>query len=90
MVHSYDYGIYRVLLDGEQIARLDLYDPDINPTFEKLGAHKLTAGTHVLRFEGTGKNAKSAGHFIGFDALVARIPVYSRSRDVDLRTLQKK
>jgi hypothetical protein len=35
-VHSYDYGIYRVLLDGKQIAQLDLYDPEIVPTADKL------------------------------------------------------
>jgi hypothetical protein len=90
MVHSYDYGVYRVLLDGKQIARLDLYDPDINPTLDKLGTHKLSAGKHLLRFEGAGKNPRSAGYFIGFDALVARTPAYARPPDVDLRTLQKK
>jgi hypothetical protein len=90
MVHSYDYGIYRVLLDGKQIARLDLYDPDINPSVDKLGTQQLAAGTHTLRFEGAGKAAGSKGYFLGFDALVARVPIYSRARSVDLRTLQKK
>jgi hypothetical protein len=90
MVHSYDYGIYKVLLDGKQIAQLDLYDADINPTMDKLGTQKLDAGTHTLRFEGAGKNPASRGYFIGFDALVARVPVYYRPPDVDLRTLQKK
>jgi hypothetical protein len=90
MVHSFDYGIYRVLLDGRQIARLDLYDPQIVPTAERLGMQDLKAGTHVLRFEGAGKSPNSAGYFLGFDALVARIPVYSRSPSVDLRTLQKR
>ena len=89
MVHSYDYGIYRVLLDGRQIAQLDLYDPEIVPTAEKLGSQKLTAGTHTLRFECAGKSPKSAGYYLGFDALVVRVPVYSRPANVDLRTLQK-
>jgi hypothetical protein len=89
MVHSYDYGIFRVLLDGRQIAQLDLYDPEIVPTSEKLGTQKLTAGTHVLRFECAGKSAKSAGYYLGFDALVERVPVYSRPPGFDLRTLQK-
>lgn len=90
MVHSYDYGIYRVLLDGKQIVQLDLYDSDIVPTAEKLGMQKLSAGTHTLRFECVGKSPKSAGYFLGFDALVVRIPAYSRPPSVDLRTLQKK
>jgi hypothetical protein len=89
MVHSYDYGIYRVLLDGKQISQLDLYDSAIVPTAEKLGTQKLSAGTHMLRFECAGKAAKSAGYFLGFDALVVRIPAYSRAPTVDLRTLQK-
>jgi len=89
MVRSYDYGVYRVLLDGRQIAQLDLYDPEIVPTAEKLGTQKLTEGTHTLRFECAGKSPKSAGYYLGFDALVVRVPVYSRPPDVDLRTLQK-
>jgi hypothetical protein len=89
MVHSYDYGIYRVLLDGSQIAQLDLYDPEIVPTAHKLGPQKLTAGTHTLRFECAGKSPKSTGYFLGFDALAARVPVYSRPVNVDLKTLQK-
>ncbi|HXR48340.1 MAG TPA: glycoside hydrolase family 172 protein [Candidatus Limnocylindrales bacterium] len=90
MVHSYDYGIYRVLLDGEQIALLDLYDPDIVPTAEKLGMHKLAAGTHTLRFECVGKSPKSAGYFLGFDALAERVSAYVRPPGFDLRTLQKR
>jgi hypothetical protein len=90
MVHAHDYGIYRVLLDGKQIAQLDLYDPDITPTAEKLGTQSLTAGKHTLRFECAGKSDKSAGYFLGFDALAVRVPVYSRAASVDLRTLQKK
>jgi hypothetical protein len=89
MVHSYDYGIYRVLLDGKQIAQLDLYDPEIVAIAEKLGTQKLTAGAHTLRFECAGKSPKSAGYYLGFDALVVRVPVYNRPPNVDLRTLQK-
>jgi len=88
-VHAHDYGIYRVLLDGRQIAQLDLYDADIAPTSEKLGMQRLTPGTHTLRFECAGKSARSAGYFLGFDALVENIPVYGRPPNVDLRTLQK-
>jgi hypothetical protein len=90
MVHSWDYGIYRVLLDGKQLAQLDLYDAAVTPSSHKLGAQKLAAGAHTLRFECAGKTAKSAGYFLGFDALTARIPAYSHAPTVDLRTLQKK
>ena len=90
MVHSWDYGIYRVLLDGKQLAQLDLYNAAVTPSSHKFGAQKLAVGTHTLRFECAGKTAKSAGYFLGFDALTARIPAYSRAPTVDLRTLQKK
>ncbi|HTY87406.1 MAG TPA: glycoside hydrolase family 172 protein [Candidatus Acidoferrum sp.] len=89
VVHSYDYGIYRVLLDGRQIAQADLYAPEVTTAIEKLGRQTLAAGSHTLRFECAGKSNKSSGYFLGFDALVARVPAYSRSPDVDLRTLQK-
>ena len=89
MVHSWDYGTYQVKLDGQDLERLNLYAPEVTPTTHKLGTHKLAAGQHTLRFECVGKSASSAGYFLGFDALTARIPVYSRAPDVDLRTLQK-
>jgi len=89
MVHSYDYGIYKMLLDGEEVGRLDLYAPDVTPTSHRLGRRHLTAGAHTLRFEGAGKNAKSAGYYLGFDALAVRVPAYSRGPDEDLRKLQK-
>jgi hypothetical protein len=89
-VHSWDYGNYRVLLDGRQLAQLELYNPEVTPSTEKLGQHTLSAGPHTLRFECTGKDPKSAGYYLGFDALIARIPVYSRPKCVDLRTLHKK
>ena len=90
MVHSWDYGIYRVKLDGKQVAQVDLYNPAVTPTAHQLGMHKLAAGKHTLRFECTGKSPSSAGYFLGFDALAARQPGYSRAPEVDLRSLQKK
>ena len=89
MVHSWDYGIYNVLLDGEQIAQWNLYAPEVLLTTHSLGFRRLAAGTHTLRFQGDGRDPKSTGYFLGFDALKARIPVYSRGPDQDLRDLQK-
>ena len=89
MVHSWDYGIYQVKLDGQFVTKLDLYAADPTPTAHKLGVRELSAGTHVLRFEGAGKAPASRGYFLGFDALTVRIPVYGRAPDKDLRKLQK-
>jgi hypothetical protein len=89
MLHSWDYGIYRVKLDGKQIGQVDLYSAEIKPNSHRWGVHKLAAGDHVLRFECAGKAQVSPGYFLGFDALTARVPVYRRDPSVDLRTLQK-
>jgi D-arabinan exo alpha-(1,3)/(1,5)-arabinofuranosidase (non-reducing end) len=89
VVHSWDYGIYRIKLDGQQLAQLDLYSSEVTPTTDKLGRRHLDAGTHTLRFECAGKSPESKGYFLGFDALAVRIPAYSRPANVDLRTLQK-
>jgi Protein of unknown function (DUF2961) len=89
-VHSYDYGTWRALLDGQPVGQFDLYDSAISNGSEKLGLHNLAAGSHTLRFECVGKASKSAGYFLGFDALVVRIAAYNRPSSVDLRTLQVK
>jgi hypothetical protein len=89
MVHSWDYGTYEVKLDGQPLGKWDLYAPDVTPTAHKIGMRELSAGTHVLRFEGAGKARASAGYFLGFDALTVRVPAYSRLPSEDLRKLQK-
>ena len=88
-VRSPDNGVYKVELDGRQIAQLDFYSTNTVPAADKLGRQHLDAGTHTLRFECAGKSPESKGFSLGFDALSARIPAYSRSANVDLRTLQK-
>ena len=88
-VHSFDYGIYQINLDGRQIGQLDFYSPNTTVATDKLGRRHLDAGMHTLRFQCVNKSPDSKGYFLGFDALVARVPVYSRPANVDLRTLQK-
>jgi len=90
LVHSWDYGRYAVKLDGAEVGVWDLWSDNVVPTDYSLGFRTLKAGKHVLRFECRGKNANSKGWFLGFDALVAREPVYSRPPDKDLRELQVK
>ena len=88
-IHSFDYGIYRVKLDGQEIGQINLFAFAMTPTTDKLGWHHLDAGAHTLRFECVGKSKESLGYALALDALTARIPVYHRSPNVDLRTLQK-
>jgi hypothetical protein len=90
MTHSWDYGTYRVLLDGKAVGTLDLLAPKPTPAEDPLGRHTLKTGSHVLRFECVGHNTASKGYLLGFDCLQARIPVYARPEGKDLRELQAK
>jgi hypothetical protein len=89
MVHSWSCGVYRVLLDGKQLAQIDFYAGDPTAINDKLGSVHLDAGKHVLRFECVGKSPESMGYALGFGSLIARTVAYSRPADVDLRSLQK-
>ncbi|HPA21432.1 MAG TPA: DUF2961 domain-containing protein [Verrucomicrobiae bacterium] len=89
VVHSWDYGTYRVSIDGKATGVLDLFNaPSVKHTEDSLGRHTLAAGDHVLRLECAGKNPESKGYFLGLDALVARIPTYARPKEKDLREIQ--
>lgn len=89
-LHARDYGKYRARLDGQDLGVADLYNPAITPTPHRWGVQKLAAGKHTLRLECAGKAEASKGYYLGFDALVARVPVYARGPEKDLRELQKK
>jgi hypothetical protein len=89
-LHSWDYGTWRVRVDGQDAGTFDLYNASITPTPHRIGRHTLAAGSHTLRFECVGKAAASQGYLLGFDTLTARLPVYSRPAGFDLRTIQVK
>jgi hypothetical protein len=88
-VNAPDYGIYRVTLDGDELAVADLYADSVKHQSYPWGSRKLSAGPHVLRLECTGKSDRSTGYFLGFDSLAAVIPVYERPPGFDLRKIQK-
>lgn len=73
LTRSCDYGIYRILLDGEErAARVDLYGPETAMRELDLGSQRLAAGPHVLRFECVGRNPLSGGHYLGVDSVRLR------------------
>ncbi len=88
-IHAPDYGIYRVTLDGNELAVVDLYGPQIKRQADHWGVHKLSAGSHVLRLECKGKSDSSTGYYLGLDSFAAVVPVYERPPDFDLRKIQK-
>jgi hypothetical protein len=89
LIHSFDYGIYRVTLDGQELAAVDLYSPEAKRQSDHWGVHKLAAGPHVLRFECKGKSDHSTGYYLGLDSFAAVVPAYERPPGFDLRKIQK-
>jgi len=83
-----DFGRYRVRLDGEPVAELDLHSKTRFQDQFKLADTTLKAGEHELRLECIGKAADAKACFLGLDRLVLRVPVYSRPGNSDLRTLK--
>lgn len=72
LTRSWDYGIWKVSLDGKVLPgleRADLYSPDIREAEFKIGAVDLKEGEHQLVFECVGRNDESKGVYLGVDAL---------------------
>jgi hypothetical protein len=73
MTESYDYGIYRILLDGNVVQdRVDFYNEETKTRELNLGQLCLPVGQHTLRFECLGKRGESRGHFLGLDSVRLR------------------
>jgi len=89
LIHSHDYGIYRVTLDGQELAVVDLYSENVKRQSDHWGVHKIAAGPHVLRFECVGKSDHSTGYYLGVDSFAAVVPAYERPPGFDLRKIQK-
>ncbi len=73
LTRSWDYGIWKVSLDGKVLPgleRLDLYSPTVQPVEFKAAGADLAAGEHELRFECLGRNEASKGYYLGVDAIV--------------------
>ncbi|MCL2623948.1 MAG: hypothetical protein FWD31_09820, partial [Planctomycetaceae bacterium] len=73
MTESFDYGIYRILLDGEVVRdHVDFYNEETKIRELSLGQLRLSPGQHTLRFECVGKRGESQGHFLGLDSVRLR------------------
>jgi hypothetical protein len=73
VTHSYDFGIYQILLDGKKIGEpIDFYSPKVELGEHSLGDVSLTPGTHTIRFECTGRNESSKGWKLGVDSVRLR------------------
>jgi hypothetical protein len=68
---------------------VDLYSENLKRQSDHWGVHKLSAGSHVLRFECKGKSDHSTGYYLGLDSIAAVVPAYERPAGFDLRKIQK-
>lgn len=72
LTRSYDYGTWKLSLDGEVMGRpIALYDADTR-TGEHAFGTKDWRGEHVLRFECVGKDPRSTGYYFGLDSVRLR------------------
>ncbi len=84
LTHSYDYGTWRIFLDGKNVNQAsdavagapvednDLYSPQLSVLDKYVGSYTLAKGKHTLRFELVGKNPMSKGDYLGLDAVRLR------------------
>ena len=73
MTESYDFGTYRILLDGKEVVRpRGFYNAEVKLTELNLGHRRLGKGEHKLRLECTGRPAESGGTKLGIDSVRLR------------------
>jgi len=70
---SYDFGKYRILLDGQEVEPgRDFYSDTVKIRDLNLGQRRLSTGRHTLRFECLGASANSKGSKLGIDSVRLR------------------
>ncbi|MBI1853425.1 MAG: DUF2961 domain-containing protein [Planctomycetes bacterium] len=73
VTHSYDFGIYRITLDGAPVGEpIDFYSPTVEVHDLTLSEAALAPGAHVVRLDCVGKNATSTGTKLGVDSVRLR------------------
>jgi len=71
--YSYDYGTYRILLDGQPVREpIDFYSAALKVRELNLGQRRLSVGNHKIRLECTGTNGQSRGARLGIDSVRLR------------------
>jgi hypothetical protein len=79
--HADDYGLYRIALDGKNIAdfdqkdwlkAVDFYSSKLMVNDIYVGSLSLKAGKHTLRLECLGQNPMSRGMLLGLDSVRLR------------------
>ena len=69
---NYNYGIYKIYIDGKYVATYDGYDPKVGVYFFSLGKMDITAGEHTLKLELVGSNSTISGMLISMSSIIFR------------------
>jgi len=73
ITRSYDFGRYRILLDGQVVREsVDFYSPIVTLTEINLGSKVWPVGRHTIRLECLGSNSSSTGTKLGVDSVRLR------------------
>jgi hypothetical protein len=73
VTRSYDFGIYRILLDGEEVrGREDFFSAETRIDELDLGQRRLAPGEHRIRLECVGVRPGSQGTKLGIDSVRLR------------------
>ena len=73
MTYSYDFGTYRILLDGEEVRDpIDFYNAAVKVRELNLGQRRLSPGSHKIRLQCTGTSGQSRGSKLGIDSVRLR------------------
>jgi hypothetical protein len=73
VTYSYDFGIYRILLDGQEVREpVDFYNATVKVRELNLGQRRLSSGSHKVRLECTGTSGLSRGSKLGIDSVRLR------------------
>jgi hypothetical protein len=73
MTWSYDFGIYRILLDGQEVrGPTDFYNASVQVRELNLGQRRLAVGPHKIRLECVGSRGESKGARLGIDSVRLR------------------
>lgn len=71
LTHSYDFGIYTLMIDGKPVGGpIDLYSPTVEVKEHHAG--EVAAGVHTIRLECVGRGAGSKGAKAGLDGVRLR------------------
>ena len=73
MTYSYDFGTYRIMLDGEEVRDpIDFYNAAVKVRELNLGQRRLSPGSHKIRLQCTGTSGQSRGSKLGIDSVRLR------------------